>query len=81
MRALVVLIAIVVLFAIIGWISFSFGPGRSSINLETEKVRQDTQEVLESGSEVLQDAGQAVDSHDEREEVDRSDAAAESVNR
>ena len=61
MRVLILLAAVVMLLAIIGWITFSSGAGRASINVETERVRQDTQKVLESGSEVLQDAGEAVD--------------------
>ena len=73
MRVFILLAAVVLLLAVIGWISFSGGPGRASINLETEKVRQDTQEVLESGSEVLQDAGEAVDNPEEPERTQRVD--------
>jgi len=60
MRALLIIAAIVILFALIGWISFSSGPGRSSINLETDEIRQDTGEVMHEGSELLRDAEEEV---------------------
>jgi hypothetical protein len=59
-RGLILIAAVILLLAIVGWVSFSSGPGRSSINLETDEIRQDTQEVLQSGSEALRDAEQAV---------------------
>ena len=60
MRAFILLAAIVLILALIGWITFGVGPGRSSINLETEKIRQDTQEVLESGADAMRQAEDAV---------------------
>ena len=60
MRALILLVAIVFILALIGWVTFGTGPGRSSVNLETDKIRQDTQQALESGAEALEDAKEAV---------------------
>jgi hypothetical protein len=57
MRAVLVLLAVVLLLAVAGWISFSQAPGRSSINLETEKIRSDTGEAMESGADILHKAG------------------------
>jgi hypothetical protein len=59
-RGLILISAVILLLAIVGWVSFSSGPGRSSINLETDEIRHDTQEVLQTGSEALRDAEQAV---------------------
>jgi hypothetical protein len=56
MRLFIIFAALVLMFALIGWISFSSGPGRSSINLETEEIREDTGEMMHKGSELLQDA-------------------------
>jgi hypothetical protein len=56
MRLLLILAAVVLLLAVVGWISFSSEPGRSSINLETNDIREDTGEIMESGSELLRDA-------------------------
>ena len=65
MRALIFLVAIVLLLALAGWISFSNTPGRSSINIETQKIEQDTDRALESGSNLLRKAGDAVDQANE----------------
>ena len=61
MRALIFIVAIVLILALIGWISFSRTPGQSSINLETQKIQQDTDRALESGSKLLREASEAVD--------------------
>jgi hypothetical protein len=53
----------------VGWVSFSGGPGGASITVETEEIRQDTQEALQSGSEVLQDAQHAVDSNGQHDKT------------
>ena len=60
MRVLLIVIALVVLFALIGWITFSDDEGRSSINLETDEIREDTGEVMHRGSELLKEAEQEV---------------------
>lgn len=56
MRVLLIFVAIVVLLALVGWISFSNDPGRSSINLETQEIREDTGEMMHKGSELLREA-------------------------
>jgi hypothetical protein len=61
MRALIFLVAIVLLLALAGWISFSNSSGRSSINIETQKIEQDTDRAMETGSNLLRKAGDAVD--------------------
>jgi hypothetical protein len=60
MRALLILAAVVLLLAVAGWITFSSDAGRSSINLETEEIREDTGEVMRSGSELLQKAEEEI---------------------
>jgi hypothetical protein len=62
MRALIFLVAIVLLLAFAGWISFSAAPGRSSINLETQQIEQDTDRALQSGATLLKKARDSVDS-------------------
>lgn len=61
MRAIIILIAIIVVCALVGWISFSNGPGRSSINIETNEIRQDTKQVMQSGADLLHKAGDKVE--------------------
>lgn len=60
MRALIFLVAIVLLMALAGWISFSSTPGRGSINIETQKIQADTDRALESGAHLMQKASDSV---------------------
>lgn len=62
MRALIFLVAIVLILSLAGWVTYSKAPGRSSINIETQQIKQDTDRALESGSNLLRKAGDAVDS-------------------
>ena len=67
MRALILLAAIVLILAIVGWISFSHGPDRASINLESGKIREDTREVMETGAKALHKAGDKVEQEANRQ--------------
>jgi hypothetical protein len=60
MRALLILAAIILILALVGWISFSKGPDRASVNIESERIRQDTKEAMQSGAEMLHKAGDKV---------------------
>jgi len=70
MRALISLVAIVILLVLAGWISFSSLPGRSSINLELQQIETDTDRALESGATLLQKASDSVEPHDPRTPVE-----------
>jgi hypothetical protein len=61
MRVLLLLIAIVAVLALVGWITFSNEPGRTSVNLETQEIREDTKDVMKTGSELLHNAGEEID--------------------
>ena len=50
MRALILLAAIVLVLMFVGWISFSKGPHKASINIESDKIRQDTKVIMGSGA-------------------------------
>ena len=67
MRVLIILAAIVILFALVGWITFGNDADRPSINLETEEIRQDTSEMMNKGSELLKDAEEEVDPNPDTE--------------
>jgi hypothetical protein len=66
MRALIILAALVAILALVGWITFSSGPDRSTINLETQEIREDTGEALHRGSELLREAEGEVSPAEER---------------
>jgi len=61
MRVLLIIAALVVLFAVAGWITFSRDDsGRSSINLETQEIREDTGHLMQKGSDLLKEAEEGV---------------------
>ena len=61
MRGILLLAAVVLILAFVGWITFSKGPDRASINIESDRIRQDTKEVMESGANLLHKAGDKVE--------------------
>jgi hypothetical protein len=61
MRAIVFLAFVVLILALIGWVSFSKDAERSSINLETQEIKEDTQKAMESGAQLLEKAGEQID--------------------
>lgn len=61
MRAVILLIALVVICALVGWVSFSNGPDRTSINFETNEIRQDTKQIMQSSADLLHKAGDKVE--------------------
>ena len=67
MRALILLAAIVLVLALVGWISFSKGPDRASINIESDKIRADTKQVMESSAKMLHQAGDKVEAEADRQ--------------
>jgi hypothetical protein len=67
MRALILLVAIVLVLAVAGWISFSKGPDRASINIESDQIRHDTKQVMDSGAKMLHKAGDKVEAEADRE--------------
>jgi hypothetical protein len=67
MRALLVVIAVILIFALIGWISFSKGPDRASINVESGQIREDTKQAMETGAELLHKAGDKIEAEADRQ--------------
>ena len=60
MRAVIAIVVIVVILALLGWVTFSRDPGRSSVTVETEKIERDIQGLSDSvqgaGEEIRQNA-------------------------
>ncbi len=52
MRAILAVIVLVIVLSFLGWVTFSSAPGRSSVNVETEKIERDMQELSESAQEA-----------------------------
>jgi len=67
MRALIVIVVLVLVFALLGWITFNKGPDRASINIEAGQIREDTKQAMQSGAELLHRAGDKVQGEAERQ--------------
>lgn len=76
MRAVLIFIAVVLLLALAGWVTFSKGPNRASINLESGKIQQDTEHAMQKGGELLQKAGDKLESKGNPQPTERSGATA-----
>jgi hypothetical protein len=61
MRLFILIVLILLVCSLIGWITFSKQPGHSSINLETDQIRSDADRAVESGAQLLKNAGQEID--------------------
>jgi hypothetical protein len=75
MRGLIFLAVVVALLAFAGWITFNSGPDRASINVETNEIRQDTQEIVRSGAKVLDKAKGELQAADRNAEPSEREAA------
>jgi hypothetical protein len=62
MRGILFLILVVVVLAVVGWISFGRDGERASINLETQEIRDDTRKALDSGAKILERTGEKIES-------------------
>ena len=60
MRTLTLVALGVLLLAVVGWITFSRDGTKTSINLETNQIERDTQQMLDSGSKMVRDAKESV---------------------
>jgi hypothetical protein len=52
MRAILAIIVLAVILSFLGWVTFSSDPGRSSVNVETEKIERDVRDLSESARQA-----------------------------
>jgi hypothetical protein len=81
MRALFFLIVVIALLAFAGWLTFSSGPGRTSVNLETNEIREDTREIVRSGAKILDRTGDELQPSDEAQLPVEREANRRTANR
>lgn len=84
MRVLLGLIAVVLLLAVCGWITFGWNGDRASVNVETEKIEEDTRHIVKEGRDLVegvsqQDAGEPTIPQRDEEEALEAPADANDV--
>jgi hypothetical protein len=70
MRGLLALVVIVLILAVVGWISFGNKANEATITIDKEKVKQDVERIKESGKELGDQIERAVDDPPAEEPVE-----------
>ena len=61
MRAILILVFVVVILALVGWVTFSRDGDRTSINIETQEIKDDSRKMIESGKSFIEKAEEKID--------------------
>lgn len=60
MKAALIIIALILCAALIGWITFDSTGDRASVNIETQEIKQDTKKAVKKGKDLIDDAKQEI---------------------
>jgi hypothetical protein len=55
MKKLLIVTVIILIAALAGWITYDSTPGKASFTIETEKMRDDAEGVIEKGKDLGED--------------------------
>jgi len=70
MRMLFVIVAVIVLLTLVGWLRFSSPGGNPTIQVDVEKVEQDTTKIIEKSKAAVNKAAEEIDASIESETTD-----------
>lgn len=73
MRGLLVVLVVLLVLVIAGWVSFQVSGNRASMNLETQKIEQDTEKAVEGTKDLLRKADDKIDEEVNEHTVDDAD--------
>jgi hypothetical protein len=68
MRAILILAVIALLMGLAGWMTFDSDPGRTSINIETDKIERDTEEAVDNAENLIESGARAISDKKELDE-------------
>jgi len=57
MRVLLILVLLAIGMFSIGWMTYSKNSQQAAITIQTEKIKEDAERVIEKGKQVSEDAG------------------------
>lgn len=77
MRAILILVGVVIVLALIGWVTFSTSPDRATMNVETETIKQDTSEMVDAGERLVESAEDSLDDDESPATTDQDTTAPE----
>ena len=61
MRALIVIVLLAVVLGLVGWVTYSTPDGDPTIRVNTEKVKQDTSEIVERSKRAIDATSERID--------------------
>lgn len=62
MRNLLVIAVVILVLIMAGWLKYSSQEGNPTIQIDTDEVRRDTEEIVDRGKQVVDDVRREVDS-------------------
>jgi hypothetical protein len=68
MRAILILAVIALLMGLAGWMTINRDPGRTSINIETDKIERDTEKAVDNAEDLIESGARAISDKDELDE-------------
>ncbi len=69
MRALIVIVVILLILGLVGWLRFSLPDGNPTIRVDTQKVKQDTSELMENSKQAVDIAAEKIDQSIDRDTI------------
>ncbi|WP_283434617.1 hypothetical protein [Neorhodopirellula lusitana] len=69
MRVLIVVVVILVILGLVGWLRFSSPDGNPTIRVDTQKVKQDTSELMENSKQAVDIAAEKIDQSIDRDTI------------
>ncbi|WP_182868177.1 hypothetical protein [Stieleria mannarensis] len=67
MRAVIGIVVLLLVLAWVGWVQFSSPDGDPTLRVDSDKVRQDTAEIVEKSKHVVERAAEEIDENLESE--------------
>lgn len=67
MRALIAIVVIVLVLLLIGWLRFSTPDGDPTIQMDTDKMKQDTSAIVDETKDAAEEISESVDEDVKRE--------------
>jgi hypothetical protein len=67
MRAVIVIVVIVLVLGLVGWLQFSSPNGEPTIRVDTDKIKQDTSQIVEKAKDVVEETAENLDTSIDRE--------------
>lgn len=82
MKALIIILAILLVLVVAGWLTIGRSGGKPAVILETERIEADAGRAAEEGQELLRETTEKVEElREENAEEDRDGSASKSTDR